>query len=382
MKILAAVYNTIEHDGRVRRAAEALSECAEVHVLALGSDAAYSNRYFQIERVPPSKMPGIGKLIQHLVFWVYLVRMARRVRPGVIHAHDYYLSLAGWLAARSSGAKLIYDANELLIPEPEESLTARNRFWYLLERWMIHRADIVIVANEARGTLMQSHYRLRGTPLVIKNIPPAPPISTREQVEAVLSRYPALRRTSRDDYLLVYEGDVSVGRGLERFIKAIENLPERYRLVLIGGGPDLIHLKDRYSALAKAGRINFLDKVMGESLPILLAACDIGIVSYPYHGLNNLYCAPNKIFEYAQAGLPLIATDQPQLLQMVRHYRIGECISREDGPTQVAHAIDRIAKNLGIYRACIPVFLAKHTWDHEALKLRAAVPKLLTPGYA
>lgn len=375
--ILVSVYNTIEHDGRVRRAAEAASECADVCVLALDSGTPYSNKHFLVERVASSKMPIIGKLFSHPLFWIYFIRMARRLRPDVIHAHDFFMAMAGWLAARLSGARLIYDAHELYIPEPDKHLSARDYFWYLLERWTVSRADAVIAANEERGRLMKVHYNLRELPIIIKNIPPAPKPATYEKVEKVLALFPSVHRTGNDLCLLVYQGDVNIDRGVERFIKAVEGMPCGYRLIVIGGGPDLNDLRTRYSVQENEGKISFLGKVSGDQLPILLRACDVGVVTYPFQGLNNIYCASNKIFEYAHSGLSIIATDQPPLVDILVEYGIGESVTREDTPEQIAKTIIQISRNLAIYRDRLPRFLEDNPWTNEADRLQRLYKHLL-----
>lgn len=381
MKILAAVYNTIEHDGRVRRAAEAVSECAAVHVLAIDSGAAYSNPHFKVTRVAPIQIPIIGKLVNYPIIWFNFIRLAQRLLPDVIHAHDYYMSLPGWLAARLSGAKLIYDAHELFIPEPGQCMKARDYFWYLLERWAVLRADVVIAANEERGKLMQGHYNLSETPVVVKNISPAPPVLTPGQIAEVLSHFPSIRRKACDRCRLVYQGNVSIDRGVERFIKAVEDMPNGYRMIVIGDGPDFAGLRDKYRALADVGKVNFLGKISGYNLPILLAACDIGIVTYPFEGLNNIYCASNKVFEYAQAGLPIIATNQPPLINIASEYGIGECITQEATQIEIADVIYQLASDIDEYRSRLPLFLSNNTWSHEASRLKNVVNHLIEGNF-
>ena len=46
--------------------------------------------------------------------------------------------------------------------------------------------------------------------------------------------------------------------------------------------------------------------------------------SYSYQ-LNALYCAPNKIFEYAGFGIPMIGTDVLGLREPFERYDIGIC---------------------------------------------------------
>ena len=64
---------------------------------------------------------------------------------------------------------------------------------------------------------------------------------------------------------------------------------------------------------------------------------DIGLLIYvgisSKQSLNALFCAPNKIFEYAGCGLPVIANDIPGLKYSIQLYEFGELAdfsSKED----------------------------------------------------
>ena len=61
-----------------------------------------------------------------------------------------------------------------------------------------------------------------------------------------------------------------------------------------------------------------------------LDSCHIGIISYPFTSYNNIYCAPNKIFEYAAMGLPFIATEQPIFKHAQEQYHTGRVFRYND----------------------------------------------------
>ena len=54
--------------------------------------------------------------------------------------------------------------------------------------------------------------------------------------------------------------------------------------------------------------------------------------------LNILYCAPNKIYEYAGYGVPMIGTDVLGLKQPFEKYNIGVCC-KDLSPQTVAKKI-------------------------------------------
>ena len=75
--------------------------------------------------------------------------------------------------------------------------------------------------------------------------------------------------------------------------------------------------------------------------------------------LNALYCAPNKIYEYARYGVPIIGNDIPGLRSVVNEYRNGVIVS-EITKEEVKKKILKInesyegysKKSKGLYESC------------------------------
>jgi glycosyltransferase involved in cell wall biosynthesis len=53
----------------------------------------------------------------------------------------------------------------------------------------------------------------------------------------------------------------------------------------------------------------------------------VGVVVYDDSTLNNVFCAPNKIFEYAACGIPMLTNDVPGLVGTVGRFGAGICLS-------------------------------------------------------
>jgi len=254
-------------------------------------------------------------------------------------------------------------------------MSKRDRFWYLLERWVIQRADLVIAANEERAHLMAKHYNLSQNPVVMRNIPAfsKPAISK----EDVLRRFPMLSRNRPDEVLVLYQGDVSLSRGIDRFLQAFSYLGPEYRMVIVGGGQDLERLREIGQPLESEGRLVTLDRVEHQILPSITAVADVGIVTYPFQGLNNIYCAPNKIFEYAQAGLPIVATDQPPLRRLVENYGIGKLVGEHDSTENIAYAIRDVAENKNEYVKNLGRLLEDYRFEEEAERVKVAITNII-----
>lgn len=376
-RFLVLLFGTLEYDGRAQRMIEILRCMGKVTATDIASqgmkrsDEAADIREVHIHL--PRWSEGIAG---HLYFWCAASLLALHAKQSVVIAENYFTSLPGWLSAKLCGARLVYDAYELIIPDPIIPMTKRDRFWYHLEKWTVHRAHLVIAANEDRANLMAEHYRLKELPTVMRNIPSRNEPGSENGNE--LKQFPALTRRSPDEVLVLYQGDVSLSRGIGRFVEAMEYLPSKFRLVVVGDGPDLNRLREQAKALEQTGRFTSLGRVPHRLLPAITRLADVGIITYPFQGLNNIYCSPNKVFEYAQAGLPMVSTNQPPLLKYVESYGIGELVGEHDSPEQMARMIQQVAENRSKYAKALSRFLEDHSWEKEAERVHAAIARVLT----
>lgn len=350
---------------------EVLNTLGDVSLVDIAYSEPAGTEFFEsggVRRVRVNLSPAVGKVTRHLRLWYAVLREAWRRQPEVVVAEDFFTTLPGWLASRMARSRLVYDAHELIIPGEGERLSRRDRFWYSLERWVAPRSDLVIAANPERAALMAEHYGLERQPESMRNIP-SPRQSGRSR-DDITHVYPALARRDSTDRVLLYQGDVSVARELDRFVEALAHLPGEYRLIIAGAGPDLERLKTLGQPWASEGRFSTLGRVPIDLLPAVTASADVGIVAYSFAGLNNFYCAPNKVFEYAQAGIPVIATGQPPLRALVEPHGIGLLIGRDERPEDVARVVADLFEDIASFRAPLADFVSAHRWEDEATRVR------------
>lgn len=362
-----AVYNEIEFDGRVQRAARALSPFFEITVLSIASGRGTTNLGLDVRAVT---LPGGPLWLRHARFWWALWRLATRLRPEVVYAHDYFLSLAGWIGARVAGARFVYDAHELIVPEPGRKRPLRERVFGEMEGLVVHRADLVVAAGEERSDIMRRHYGLRSRPLVVRNIAPdeGPALDDAE----FASRYAELAERVDAQVRLVYQGDINLERGLGTIVDAMTVVESHYVLFIVGTGPHASALEQRVRAKGLEERVRLLGRVERRHLRDIMDRCDIGVVCYPASGLNNVYCASNKIFEYAQAGLPVVSTCQPPLAGLVGRYGVGVLVGCSGGALdveEVARAIRQVASGRERMKAGIAEMLSANSWEIESKHL-------------
>lgn len=354
--VLMAVFNEIDHDGRVERAARSVGLSHDVLVLALDSGKPYAPAGFRAKRV---HIPMLGP-VRPFLFWAVFVWTAFITRPRIIHAHDYFLAFPGWLAARLVGAKIIYDAHELILPLPHERRRLAMVVFGVFERWVINRMDGVIAANLARAQIMVERYGLKTMPTIIENIPdPEPPVT---------SDFPVPPKPP-GTFRLVYQGFLTVDYGLEHYIRAVAAAGPDVDMVFAGPGPDA----DRLTRLAQTlcpGRAHFLGRVPRQSLPAILASGDAGIIVYGRATLNEIHCAPNKVHEYARAGLPMLANANPGLMTLVAGNGIG--VADDDAGA----SLTTLRAHYDQFKAALPAFLERHDWQTQSDRLAALYNRL------
>lgn len=374
---LVLLYGTLEYDGRAQRLLEVLQSLGNVFVIDVAAQEKTIEGVVSLPRLSVQLASNAGKIRRHLRFWRAALNEGWHRRPTIIVSADYFPTFPAWSVSRLTGAELIYDAHELIIPEQGRPMSWRDRFWYWMERLAVRQAKLIIAANEERAQMMQMHYGLAHMPVVMRNIPPMGKNISGRETKTLLTRYPEFARRYLEERLVLYQGDVSLSRGIARFVQALAYLPAEYRMVVVGGGPDLERLKEIGQPFEREGRFTMLGRVEHHLLPVIMTMANVGIVTYPFQGLNNIYCAPNKLFEYALSGLPVVATNQPPLRRLVESYGIGKLVGEHDTPEQIAGLIKEVAKNKAEYAKALARFLEDHRWEDEAERVRAAIARIL-----
>jgi len=95
-------------------------------------------------------------------------------------------------------------------------------------------------------------------------------------------------------------------------------------LVILGDGQLSRALKVQVARLGLEQRVHLHSAVPQRDLLAITATADAGVIPYQATCLNNFYCTPNKLFEFIAAGLPILASDLPELRRFVADNGIGQ----------------------------------------------------------
>ena len=279
------------------------------------------------------------------------------------HAHDAEALLVASVLARRRGAKLIYDSHEYGQGARLESLSWRlafPAFIRAIERRCMPQAAAVITVSDYLADALQKSYGLREKPAVIRNLP---------YYQAVA------RKPSRaGDVLILYHGILNSGRGLEIVIEALARLPGRFRLRLTGPvrqpGYDAA-LRRLADALGVAGRVAFHDAVPSADLIAHASEADIGIYVTRGQGIQERAALPNKIFEYAMAGLAVVGGPAPGVVDFIERNRLGVAVTDVTPEALAARLLAMTPADLATWQANALAAAKVDNWEAEERKLLA-----------
>jgi glycosyltransferase involved in cell wall biosynthesis len=154
---------------------------------------------------------------------------------------------------------------------------------------------------------------------------------------------PGADRMRRGSPVILYLGGLMAGRGLEQLVDAMVHV-EHGQLVLIGDGVLAAALRERAAGAGVAERVHLLPPVPPGQVVDLAASADVGVSPIVPSCLNYRYSLPNKLFQYMAAGLPVVASDFPQVREVVDGAGCGLLADTRD-PTRIAAAIGRILQD-------------------------------------
>lgn len=345
-----------------------------VSVCGIGEPGASSFPVEGVEVIYVKRPAGTGVSF----FWTAARRIyevARHHSARVYHASDLYVLPSLTLLARRRGARLAYDARERY---PYVAAT-RGRphvraFWWLLEAFFVRFADAVFTVSSEIRREMARAYRIE-PPVLLPNVPPLQPLP--EKSSLLLDRLPAAARRP----LILHQGQMRKQRGLDHLLEAFSEVRGGH-LVFLGNGPFQNLLEEQVQRLDLSDRVSFLPPVPPDELIPHTASADIGVTLLEDSCRNHRYALPNKLFEYAMAGLPIVGSDLPEIGSYIRTHGAGLTVEPRDH-TALAAALQRLVDDAKLRTRCgTNARRAVETfhWGHASERLTSAYRALLSPS--
>jgi len=376
MRICMLVTSNVIKDPRVQREAK-LAHDNGFEVFVLGRRDRKFNQNL-LEQLPYKVILAdvnrndndnvIKRIFERLSIGFSFVAKCIKLRPDIIHANDFDTLPFAFIASLFTCSKIVYDSHEIYT---ENCGLAKRKLLKkiikLFEKFLIKKSHMVVSVSNAAAKKLSEMYGIE-EPLVVTNC------SYSAQI-----KQPVIKNNK---FEVLYHGIFGEGRGYEEFVESAEYLPDDISLVVRGYGP----IEQKLHAIAENEKIRdkviFAKPVEINELIKCAAKSHVGVVLTKPVSINFEYTVSNKLFEYIQAGIPLILSGVKEHRYLVEKYGIGIIIDKVE-PKCIAEAIMKLYNDPMLYEKLRNNVLnaAKiFKWETEGMKLIKVYNRLLHAG--
>ncbi|MGQ1948004.1 glycosyltransferase [Geofilum sp. OHC36d9] len=224
---------------------------------------------------------------------------------------------------------VVFDSHEYFPEVPElQHRPLIKSIWLTIQDWLVPGIYAGITVSKGLVNLYKERYQLDFK--LVRNIP------------SVAKHFIPIRKVNNRP-VVYYQGALNVGRGLEEAIRAMAFLPG-YQLLIVGRG-DLEHdLKQLTDNLKLNAQVRFVGAVPFYELPKYAAQAHVGLCLLQNLGLNYYHSLPNRLFDYPMLGLPILASDFPDIHDFIEQYETG-LLTSSMVPSELAAIIRRICED-------------------------------------
>lgn len=406
LKVLVLLNNPLVNDGRVLKQIRALNRHGvAIHVLCLSDDNASDE--FETEGAKVLRLPGIFKIrsVRHVLnsagtrfnpFSNLLKKTIRFIRDNfgaliltgnfswaalrqktidfsqfdLIHAHDLHTLHAANYLSKKYRIPFIYDAHEFETHNTDLTPIGKKIIDKIERKYAKNAAHVITVSDDIADYLEKEYKITR--PQIIYNTP------EKSQVHATRTVKQELGLIANTP-LVVCIGNFTPPRGSNEIMDAFAIAKEAH-LAVVGSSPTYDSSILAYAnELDIADRIHLIKKQPSQSLIHFISDADASLILYHVNILNHIYAMPNKLFESAFAGLPIIYHSQLlSIAHFMNQYQIGHAIHSHD-PAAIASAIQNVAGHKNDYvidQEKVGMIKRSYEWEQQIDKLKSIYEQL------
>ncbi len=328
-RVIVSVINDLVTDQRVNKSCLALQK-AGYEVLLVGRKQRKSpemdNRPYASHRMKLlfEKGPCFYAEYNIRLFFFLLFH-----RANLLLSNDLDTILPNYFVSKLKGIKMIYDSHEYFTETPELVNRPKvQRVWKRIEEFVVPKLDEMITVCDSIADLFRDKYGVKCH--VVRNIPSRKALPPKgDKMELGLPT---------DKHLLVLQGSgINIQRGAEELVQAMQYLDDCH-LMIIGGGDVLPILKQMVVDLNISDRVRFLPRMSYAKMMAYTQNAEFGFCLDKDTNLNYRFSLPNKLFDFIQAGVPIIASHLTEIEKIIRKYDLGLFIENHD-PKTIADTI-------------------------------------------
>lgn len=353
-KMYMISFAALMEEGRFLRAYESLKEYYDIEIICPKSKIKYTGKC----KINEINIKSTRFLFKYIEFSLKALKIMKKVKNTLIYGHNIFTCfILLHLIKRNT---VIYDSYELYYPKSGKSFSYKDFILYILEKRIIINADLVICTNYQRALIMIGHYQLDKMPVIVDNI-------SFEKKKMIKTK---AKDIDSKKIKICYTGNLAFDRRILEFIKDISSYKKtNIQFDIWGKGIDqdkILKLID----MENYGFVEYKGSYDVNQLGKILENYEIGFISYPNEGMNNIFCSPNKLYDYTFNRVIPIAFYNYGLYQKIDKNKIGYC------GNDILKGLDNIISNYQFYQNNLDAFLKDNSWDIYRKNLVAGIKYL------
>lgn len=337
-RIIISVTSDLVTDQRVQRAAGTLKD-AGYQILVVGrklpDSLELSAKRFKTQRFRlwfnkgPLFYANYNLRLTWLLLWQH---------TDILLSNDLDTLPANFFVSKVKKIPLVYDSHEYFTGVPELANRPRIKaIWKFIESRILPKIKHAYTVNDSIAKLYKEEYNISFK--VIRNMP-----ETKIGIQKDISILKRELRLPKNKSIIILQGaGINIQRGAEEAVLAM-NYVENALLLIIGSGDVIPILKKMVVEMQLSEKVQFVPKKSPAELMQYTSCADLGLSLDKDTNLNYRFSLPNKLFDYIQAGIPVLASDLPEIKSIIEKYNIGR-ISPNHDVEQIAALMNEMLHN-------------------------------------
>ncbi|NPA36117.1 MAG: glycosyltransferase family 4 protein [Chlorobi bacterium] len=350
-RVAICTTSDVSTDYRLYKMAVSLSEKGFIPYYVTRSRKGYANRSEKF-RVKVMRLLFEKGPVFYLEYNIRLFLSLLMSPPDVVFSVDLDTLPATRFFRLFFKRPLIFDSHEYFpeVPELQHRPFVKG-IWQKLEKLCVPGIDYGITVCQPIADIYKGKYGKSFS--IVRNLP----MKAERTVEP---------RQHSDEFTLIYQGAVNIGRGLKESVECL-TLINDVRLIIVGDGDIFQDIKVLVEELNLTDRVTMTGRIPFHEIKKYTRQADLGLCVMENIGLNYYYSLPNRIFDYMQCSVPVLAVDFPEIKKVVEGYDIGYCVSEME-PEYLAKVIGEIRndkKRLEKWRINSDKAAKELVWENE-----------------
>lgn len=350
--IVFTVTNDLSYDQRMQRICSALTD-AGFQCTLIGrkrrTSVPLKNLSFKQIRLNCFFDKGKAFYIEYNIrLFFKLLTTSADIHCGI----DLDTAIPSYFTARLKGRPFVYDAHEYF-SELEEVVTRPfvHFVWQKVEAFIMRNYNAAYTISEGYSRLFKERYNAELS--VVRNVP-------------VLRNDP----TAETKPIVIYQGALNVGRGLEQSILAMKHIGS-LELHIYGDGPIKQDLEDLIAREDLNEQVKLLGSLSPDELRTKTREAFVGLTLFSDTGLHHQHSLANRFFDYMHAGIPQVTSRHAEYERFNEKHEVSVLVE-EALPENIASAVKSLQSDPALReRLCSNAKEAAkaHNWQEESKQL-------------